>query len=96
MDNQELIGRLSTHATYLLNPNAFSVDSAALSRLLVDAKIALKQADAEVVRLQAALDALEWEPGRGGPYCPRCHRTKRGGHRADCPVGIALNDTENV
>lgn len=47
---------------------------------------------AEVERLRAALEAIEWiEDGTDMPYCPACFEWKPNGHGAECTTVAALH-----
>ena len=54
------------------------------------------------VLLRTALDMIQWgnfhfdHTGDGQHYCPECGNPKQQSHAANCPVGIALEATQDL
>jgi hypothetical protein len=73
--------------------NRAALDTTQAQALLVGEEIATLQA--EVTRLRAALEAVEWmfnDTGDfvGSDFCPWCNSCEKHGHSADCQRQVAL------
>ena len=70
--------------------------------LIESLKQQLAEREKQIVMLRTALDMTQWgdfhfdHTGDGQHYCPECGNLKRQAHTNDCPVGIALDSTQDL